>query len=95
MADWNLIDAKSEDPSSYDMRDHMISNITAVRYSRRMARLRDRSVANLPAAAKVGDQIALFFGGRCLYVIRLTNNPAYNFVGECYIDRFMNGRSDG
>lgn len=64
----------------------MLSIMNATCYGRRTAKLRDGSIAVLPAAAKSSDQIALFFGGRCLYVIMPSDTPStYNFVGECYV----------
>jgi len=93
MADWNIIDSATEDQSLYHMRDSMIDNITAVCYGRRMARLKGGDIAILPAAAKIGDQVALFYGGRCLYLVRPTKiSGIYNFIGECYVDGLMDGK---
>lgn len=59
-----------------------------------MGRLSNGSVALLPAAAKGGDIITAFSGGHCMYLLRHVPNrdAAYEFIGECYVDGFMDGQ---
>jgi hypothetical protein len=62
-------------------------------YFRRMAILSESRVAVLPGAARVGDKIAAFRGGHALYLIRpLPNQQTYRFIGECYVDGWMDGQ---
>ena len=66
--------------------------LTSVCYTRRMAILSNSQVAVLPAAAKIGDKIAAFRGGHALYLLRaLQDRDEYQFIGECYVDGWMDG----
>jgi hypothetical protein len=66
--------------------------LMSVCYTRRMAVLSNSRVAVLPAAAKIGDKIAAFRGGHALYLLRpLQNRDEYQFIGECYVDGWMDG----
>ena len=58
-----------------------------------MGLLTDTRITILPAAAKIGDQIAAFYGGRCLYLLRplINRDTTYTFVGEFYVDGLMDG----
>lgn len=69
-----------------DMDDAMFS----VCYGKRMAVLGDSRPAILPPAAKCGDKIAAFRGGRALYVLRSVPD-GFAFIGECYVDGWMDG----
>jgi len=37
-----------------------------------------------PMAAKEGDEVALFFGGRSPYAIRKLASGRYRFIGACF-----------
>lgn len=92
MVEWDIIDGQPKERLSHHRKHFMIVAITEACYGRRLATLGDGRVAVLPAAAKIGDNFALFLGGKSLYVIRTTHNPrTYNFIGECYVDGFMDG----
>lgn len=94
MVDWDLIDMSVDelDVALSTRGEYMIGEITAVCHGRRVARLRDKSVVVVPAAAKVGDEIAMFFGGQALYVTRAAEEQGtYMFIGECYVDGYMHG----
>ena len=58
-------------------------------------RTRDGYMGLVPAAARVGDEICVFFGGQVLYVMRERNRcpGAWEFIGECYVDNMMDGRA--
>jgi hypothetical protein len=64
-------------------------------YGRRFMRTRDGYMGLVPAAARVGDEICVFFGGQVLYVMRERNRcpGAWEFIGECYVDSMMDGRA--
>ena len=94
---WSLLDLGHDqlqnNQSAFHERESMYTVLVSVGFGRRLAQLTDGRVSILPAAAKVGDKIAAFFGGSCLYLIRpLPGRPdAYTFVGECYVDGLMDG----
>jgi hypothetical protein len=66
------------------------TNVVDTCYNNRMAVLGENAVAILPPAAKKGDRIAAFIGGHLLYLLR-PKEDAYTFVGECYVDGWMDG----
>ena len=70
---------------------HLI--LASICYTRRMAILSNSRVAVLPAAARIGDKIAAFRGGHALYLLRplTTGQNEYSFIGECYVDGWMDG----
>lgn len=47
--------------------------------------------AAVPKAARNGDIICIFNGGRVPYVLRPCKNGHYTLVGECYVDGMMRG----
>jgi hypothetical protein len=49
-------------------------------------------MAVLPVATQTNDIVALFHGGRSLFVIRLVED-GHNFVGECYVHGLMHGEA--
>lgn len=40
-----------------------------------------------------GDSIVILFGGNVPYVLRSLNDNQWRFVGECYLDGYMNGEA--
>ncbi|KAF3039780.1 hypothetical protein E8E12_008897 [Didymella heteroderae] len=67
--------------------------LATVCFTRKMALLSSSQVAVLPAAAKIGNKIAAFRGGHALDLIRTPpNRDEYHFVGECYVDGWMDGQ---
>lgn len=92
MLDKALIEQERSHPLSL-FEDYSDSRALNICWTRRMSRLSNGSVALLPAAAKVGDTIAAFSGGHCLYLLRPVSyrEAAYKFIGECYVDGFMDG----
>jgi hypothetical protein len=63
-------------------------------YGRRFMQTTDWHMGLVPAAARVGDEICVFFGGQVLYVMReRKRSGAWEFIGECYVDHMMDGRA--
>ena len=95
MVDWKLLQSDRDklDQSSLKTYDSMLTSVFSMCGARRMARFSDGRVGILPAAAKIGDKIAVFNGGFCLYLLRPIpdRRDAYAFVGECYVDGLMDG----
>lgn len=48
-------------------------------------------LAAVPKAARKGDVVCIFNGGRVPYVLRPSKNGHYTLVGECYVDGMMRG----
>jgi len=46
-----------------------------------------------PAAALVGDDVALFSGGRTAYVLHALKGERFRFEGEAYVHGIMNGEA--
>ncbi|KAI1394982.1 heterokaryon incompatibility protein-domain-containing protein [Hypoxylon fuscum] len=95
IVDWKFIDTQEDqlDSSMSQRKIGVIDDVTFVCFGKRMAMLTNGSIAIVPAAAKMGDQIALFHGGRCLYLVRPVpeQKNTFTFIGECYVDGFMDG----
>ncbi|KAH7310863.1 heterokaryon incompatibility protein-domain-containing protein, partial [Stachybotrys elegans] len=47
--------------------------------------------AAVPTAAKQGDIICIFDGGRVPFVLRPRGNGHFSLIGECYVDGMMRG----
>ena len=76
-------------------------------FGRRLCSTEYGRIGLVPRAARVGDKIAVFFGGQVLYVVRPVAAAAaavtcghhqqpmqtFEFVGECYIDGMMDGEA--
>ena len=72
---------------------------------RRLCYTEHGRIGLIPEAAELGDQIAVFFGGQVLYVVRPVPDEqmtcrhhqrtmqTFNFVGECYINGLMDGEA--
>jgi hypothetical protein len=99
MVDWTLVNLPREDLDLISLAKvhsmHMV--MVSMCFGRRRASLTDGSVGIVPAATALTNKIAAFHGGRSLYVIRpLPHTPdTYNFVGECYVDGYMDGELFG
>lgn len=91
--DWETIEATTSitDPSSTMRPAYMFANFWDVCYGRRLAVLDDEMIAIVPAGAELGDIIAGFRGGHSLYLLRPLRNDKFRFIGECYVDGWMNG----
>ena len=93
--DWAVVNVPREDldQSSLGELENMSAVMSDVCFGRRTAVFTDGSVGILPAATVPTDKIAAFRGGRSLYVLRGVSHTTgtYNFVGECYVDGFMDG----
>ena len=61
---------------------------------RRAMRTGKGYVGQAPGIAEVGDQIALFEGGKLPFVIR-RRGEAWELVGECYVNGIMSGEAWG
>jgi hypothetical protein len=60
---------------------------------RRFGVTRNGHLGSFPAVAKPGDKTCVFYGGRVLYVIRPCGDSSYTYVGDCYMDGFMDGEA--
>lgn len=58
---------------------------------RRFARGGAACFALVPSAATVGDRLCVLFGTRTAFCLR-PSGEGYLFVGECYVEGFMDGR---
>jgi hypothetical protein len=56
-----------------------------------LARTEDGRLALIPYNAQVGDEIALFKGSKCPFVVRPTASR-WKLVGDCYVQGMMDGR---
>ena len=48
-----------------------------------------------PAGMMSGDTVAILFGGNVPYILRPSEDGRWNFVGECYLDGYMEGEAMG
>ena len=46
-----------------------------------------------PASMMSGDTVAILFGGNVPYILRPLENKQWHFVGECYLDGYMDGEA--
>jgi len=46
-----------------------------------------------PASMMSGDTVAILFGGNVPYILRPLANNQWHFVGECYLDGYMDGEA--
>jgi len=46
-----------------------------------------------PAGMMSGDTVAILFGGNVPYILRPSEDNRWQFVGECYLDGYMNGQA--
>jgi hypothetical protein len=60
---------------------------------RKFGRTAAGNLGNMPGHAEVGDKTCVLYGGRVPYVIRPCGNGEYAFIGECYLDGFMDGET--
>lgn len=94
--DWQVLKAESssvQDPSAKVLSHAMFTNMYNISYGRRLGVLSDGRVAVFPAAAKLSHRIAAFCGGHALYLLEVVpeDQRKYRFVGECYVDGWMDG----
>lgn len=94
--DWQVLKAESssvQDPSAKILSHAMFTNMYNISYGRRLGVLSDGRVAVFPAAAKLSHRIAAFCGGHALYLLEVVpeDQRKYRFVGECYVDGWMDG----
>jgi hypothetical protein len=92
---------------SFEMRDHdcltpeervkkaqVREALKQTTYCRRFLWASNGHMGLAPPDAKIGDKICVFYGGQALYVIRENKDkPGHTFVGECYVDGFMDGEA--
>lgn len=60
---------------------------------RRFYTTKNGSMGLGPSAMRGGDIICVLFGGTVPYILRPIAGGEYSFVGDCYIDGFMNGEA--
>jgi hypothetical protein len=88
LVDWEDLERQYNDSS--ETVEGISKIIVSNCYDSRMAILSDNTVVILPPAAQEGDQVAAFVGGHVLYLLR-PKGDAYTFVGECYVEGWMDG----
>ncbi|KAF2184176.1 hypothetical protein K469DRAFT_634359 [Zopfia rhizophila CBS 207.26] len=82
--------------SNRSNRESFISRFhdTTVKMARRLAVSDTGLLATAPKQAKKGDFICVLFGCSVPVVLRQCGSTgAYRFIGECYVDGFMNGEA--
>lgn len=98
--DWALANADSAILSVDDQvkQDSQYERMQASLLGRRLGWMgsdQDGCCGSFPAATQIGDRIAIFFGGKSLYVIRPTlrnGDQVFQFIGECYVNGQMDGK---
>ena len=60
---------------------------------RKLCRTTNGILGMVPGGSEAGDRICMFYGGRVLYVLRPCGDGKHKFVGECYLDGFMDGEA--
>jgi hypothetical protein len=70
--------------------DNKMSVLHAI-LGRTTARL-NGALALVPDTVEEGDEVFVLFGGQVLYVLRPVSNY-YEFIGECYVHRLMDGEA--
>jgi hypothetical protein len=68
--------------------DMLLPNRTT---DRRFGVTKNGHLGSFPDIAKPGDKVCAFYGGKVLYVIRPRDKGSYTYIGDCYLDEFMNG----
>lgn len=92
--DWGLIAATDDglDAELHHQRDDTLSQLVTTCYGRRMGSIASGKLGIFPPATAPGDKVAIFNGGRLLYVIRLDADCSnFHLIGECYVDGLMDG----
>lgn len=71
----------------------LLIHISVIKWhqGRRFAITDSGDFAAVPKAARGGDVVCIFNGGRVPYVLRPCKNGRYTLVGECYVDGMMRG----
>ncbi len=106
-ADWDVFLASSDllTPEESMKADRIGVALQGALFGRRLCCTEHGRVGLVPAAAQLGDQIAVFFDGQVLYVVRPVAAEkticeyhqrlmqTFEFVGECYIDGMMDGEA--
>lgn len=73
----------------------MVRLLKAASFGRRMGVLLWNHAGRFPAAASVGDHVAIFHGGNVPFVMREVpgGGGEYQLIGECYLDGLMDGQA--
>lgn len=72
-------------------KSEIITSLKISTYARRLRTFGDR-VGLALLDAEVGDKVCVFYTGSVHYIIRQNKEkPGYTFVGECYVDDFIDG----
>jgi hypothetical protein len=74
---------------------HLVDGALLNSQLRRIGRTKGGCLGSMPGFTEVGDKICIFYGGTFCYVIRPCNDGRYKFIGECYLDGFMDGEAMG
>lgn len=92
------VDAEDTDISTISFTEDELHKLLLIHMSvikwhegRRFAITDCGDLAAVPKAARKGDVVCIFNGGRVPYVLRPSKNGHYTLVGECYVDGMMRG----
>jgi hypothetical protein len=53
----------------------------------------DGQIGLCPSGTRQGDIVAILHGGRVPYILRAKNESEFYFIGECFLQGFMNGEA--
>jgi hypothetical protein len=88
---------RTDDPEWYSMYTKLANlvdrSISSFAIGRRFSLTNCGRLGLMPADAKEGDVIWVFYGGNLPYVVRRCEDGMYTFIGDCYLHGFMHGEA--
>ncbi|KAH7393613.1 heterokaryon incompatibility protein-domain-containing protein [Cadophora sp. MPI-SDFR-AT-0126] len=94
--DWGSITAADDilDVKSLSLKQNTWSQLVMTSHGRRMGVITGGRLGIFPPATSPGDKVAMFMGGKLLYVIRpVARCEGYVLIGECYVNGLMDGEA--
>ncbi len=93
--DWELLEARNDTLSpSQSARRNAMNVALKTSGCRKLCWTTAGRMGIVPAATRVGDLVCVLFGGQVLYILRsISQDPLYEFLGECYIHGLMDGEA--
>ncbi|KAF2001693.1 hypothetical protein P154DRAFT_158008 [Amniculicola lignicola CBS 123094] len=93
--DWSLEarDPTELAPADVSRRHNMLVHMKLATFARRFFWTKRGYMGLAPAAAEVGDEVCVLFGGQVLYVVRPFDETKHEFIGECYLHGWMDGEA--
>jgi len=91
--DWSFVDDPETVVDGEDnlQRKYMLASMRNATFLRRFMWTEKGYMGLGPAAAAVGDQVCVLFGGQVLYVLRPKGELEHEFIGECFVHGLMDG----